>query len=155
MGEEKKKIKDSDKKPEEIQEGEIVDQPSENKEAPENPIDEAPEQESTKPVVDTAPLLAEIEKLWKENAFLEKKVEFISNTNWLIVVVLFVGFLVLLFSLLTVYIESNNTAAETQTEFIKSIEELKSNVDELNSKFSTLTPTPIEKVSPSIKPSSN
>ncbi|HVA96774.1 MAG TPA: hypothetical protein VND99_03905 [Candidatus Acidoferrales bacterium] len=142
MNEEEKKKKHKvtiEGKPENAQEGEIVADPSAPNEIPATEHEQAPEEEATPPVVDTSPILAEIEKLWKENRFLEKKVEFISNTNWLIVIVLFVGFLILLFSLLTVFIESNNNASAIQVEFIKSVTTLQNDVNNLNDKLNQAT----------------
>lgn len=90
-GKDKKKSrkKTDDEKPIDV---EIINPPEEST----NP--EAPTPEAQAPITSTTQLLAEIEKLWKEINLLEKKSEFIHNTNWLMVIVLFVGFLALLFS---------------------------------------------------------
>mgnify|MGYP001620057318 CR=1 FL=1 len=89
----------------------------------------APKPIKTKePVVgtfDPSPLLARIDKLENGAKLTTDAVEFVKSTNWFILAVLFLGFVTILVSFISLIIQATNSSTATQIEFIKTIDELK------------------------------
>jgi len=89
----------------------------------------APQPISTEePVVETfdpSPLLARIDKLENGLKLITDAVEFVKNTNWFILAVLFLGFITLLVAFISLIIQATISSTATQIEFMRTIDELK------------------------------
>lgn len=95
-------------------------------------LQEAPKKEENSGLnFDSIKLLGRIDDVENKINLLEKALDFIKGTNWFILIVLFVGFLALLFSLISASIQAFHTNTATQVELIRSVDHLNSAVEEI------------------------
>lgn len=95
-------------------------------------IQEAPKKEETSGLnFDSIKILGKIDTIENKISLLEKSLDFLKNTNWFILIVLFVGFLALLFSLISASIQAFHTNTATQVELIRSVDHLNNAVEEI------------------------
>ncbi|MDD2496480.1 MAG: hypothetical protein PHE29_14985 [Tissierellia bacterium] len=116
-----------------------------NKQKVELPANEiAPKKEENAGLVfDQLQFLERTDRLDSRINLLEKSTEFVRDTNRYILIVLFVGFLALLFSFISIIIQSFNSNSSTQIEFIKSVNKLDNTIEKINTDISnTKTNTP-------------
>lgn len=100
---------------------------------------EAPEPIKEEPIgnarFDPTPLLARIDTLEKGQKLLDDTIKFVKETNFVLLVVLALGFIALIVSLISGVIIATNTDVKTQIEYIKSVETLRNEVENVNNKF--------------------
>lgn len=116
-------------------------------------IDAPQEEETDQSVVtpfDPSPLLARIDTIERGQKILTDTVNFVKDTNFLLLVVLGLGFVALIFTLISGIIQANNSSTSAQIEFIKSVENLQNEVNNLKTNLPqpTATSTPINVVIP-------
>ena len=91
---------------------------------------------STEPAAepfDASPLLARIDMLENGQKILNDTVAFVKDTNFLLLVVLGLGFVALIASFISGIIQATNSNTATQIEFIKTLEQVKHDVNDLRS----------------------
>jgi hypothetical protein len=95
-----------------------------------NKLQAAPKAEKDAPsTYDSANLLEKIEKLDQLTEFIQKRVDHVISTNSFIILVLFIGFIALLFSLIGVGISVFRSDYSSQTELIRSVDQLNNNIN--------------------------
>jgi hypothetical protein len=77
---------------------------------------------------DPTPLLARIDTLERGQKLLTDTISFVKDTNYVVLIVLALGFIALLTSFIAGIIQSFNNSSTTQQEFIKSVQELKNEI---------------------------
>ena len=111
--------------------------------AEEKPINKlfAPQKEEgeSKAEYEPAALGGRMDKLEAGQAQTNNSVQFVTDTNRFILVILFLGLVGFLASAIIGMIQTLNENTATQIEYIKSTEELKSKVDVLNSRLDEAT----------------
>lgn len=80
---------------------------------------------------DPSPLLARIDKLENGQRLLSNAVDFVKSTNWFVLAVLFLGFIALLASFISGVIQVTNSNTVSQIEFVKTMEQLTHDVNDL------------------------
>lgn len=96
---------------------------------------------AAKPVIETfdpSPLLARIDSLENGQKLLTDTVKFVKDANWVLLVVLALGFIALIASFISGIIQVTNSDTSAKIEFIKTIEQLRHDVSDL--KIPTQTP---------------
>lgn len=96
---------------------------------------QAPQSEKETPTqpYDQVKLLGRIDTLESGQKLLNDTVKFVKDANYVVLIVLALGFIALLLSLISIIIQASNSTSSVQIEFIKSIEQLKHEVNDLNS----------------------
>jgi len=79
---------------------------------------------------DDTKLLSRIDTLEKSNKHLTKIVDFVQNTNSVVLLVLALGFVALLVTVIGSVVQTLNDKNATQIELIKSMESLKNEIDQ-------------------------
>lgn len=112
------------------------------KEEPEINNNEEPEAEPEPsgeiPPLPTAELEADIKELERKQGLLEVAVESIRHTNSFVLLILALGFITMFVGFITLLIVTFRSNIETQTESIKSIQDLKNDVNNLESVYSPM-----------------
>ncbi len=104
-----------------------------------------PKAEGTTPAIPTLPILTRLD------AF-EKSVSFVQDTNRYILIVLFVGFFALAVSAIGATIQAINSNTKTEIEFIKSVQDLKNEIDNLKNNLPQPAQKPLSGNALPIKP---
>jgi hypothetical protein len=109
-----------------------------------NPPSEAPKPESgrTPPMFDPSPLLARLDGLEEKHRLLRDTIGFVKDANWVLLIVLAMGFIALLVSLISGVIQAFNSNTNAQIEYLKSVQQLTNTVNKIesilnNSRFAT------------------
>ena len=93
--------------------------------------------------------LARTEKIEKDISHIQKGLDFVTSTNWFILIVLFIGFIALLVSLISGVVAAYHDSTASQIELTKSIDALQY---QLNNRLpASPTPSPATLVVPTIK----
>lgn len=87
------------------------------------------------PPLPTAPIEADLKNLQEKHNLLEKSMDSVRHTNTFVLVVLMLGFITMFVAFIAMIIVSFNSSTTTQIEFIKSVEGLKNEVNNLNMKL--------------------
>ncbi len=103
--------------------------------------------------VPTTPILTRLDAVEKTLDFLEKGVNFVQDTNRYILIVLFAALIALILTAISGLIQATNSRRTTEIEFIKSVQDLKNEVNNFENNLPRIILTPIPTiVLPSSKP---
>ena len=87
----------------------------------------------------TINILPRLDDAEKKIGILEKTISFVQDTNRFILIIMFMGLVAIILSAILGIIQAYNANTTTQIEYIKSTEDLKNEVNNLNAKLDAAT----------------